>query len=316
MIAHTRILLIVLIVLILATGSSAQAENILPAPKKVSEHVYAWIGPLEGPNKENQGYRMNLAFVVGGEAVAIIDTGYTAAMAEEMITHIRKVTDLPIRYAVNTNSQPHRHFGNDVFRAAGAKILTSPEEAERMEDMGAMMAQVVQETLGLEEAEVRAPDAPDTLVEAPLSLDLGKGVVVKLIPVGGNHTPNSVIAEIETDKVVYAGDVLYDGRLLSILDSSNTGHWIEVFDGLRKFEGYTFVPGHGRPAPLTSFEYPTYSYLKKIWSHMTKAIEDDVDLSQASRSFDQSEYEKLENFDELSGRNASRAYLQAEMASF
>jgi glyoxylase-like metal-dependent hydrolase (beta-lactamase superfamily II) len=259
---------------------------------------------------------MNLAFVVGGEAVAVLDTGYTAAMAEEMIAHIRQITQLPIRYAVSTNSQPHRHFGNDVFRAAGATILSTPEEAARMKDMGGMLAQVIEQTLGLDEGEVRVPQTPDTLVEAPHALDLGNGVTVTLIPAGGNHTPNSLYADVPTDKVVYAGDLLYDGRLLAILDVSSTGHWIEAYDALRKFDGYTFVPGHGRPAPLASFEFPTYSYLTKIWGYMTKAVADGVDLGRATKSFDQSEYAKLENFEELADRNASRAYLQAELASF
>jgi glyoxylase-like metal-dependent hydrolase (beta-lactamase superfamily II) len=316
MTAYIRTTLFALAVLVVAMEGTANADRILPAPEQVSEHVYAWIGPLEGPNKQNQGYRMNLAFVVGGGAVAVLDTGYTTAMAEEMVAHIRKITELPIRYAVSTNSQPHRHFGNDVFRATGATILASPEEAARMKDMGGMLAQVVEQTLGLEEGKVRVPQAPDTLVEAPHSLDLGNGVTVRLIPAGGSHTPNSLIAEVATDKVVYAGDVLYAGRLLAILDVSDTGHWIEAYNALRKFEGYTFIPGHGRPAPLLSFEFPTYSYLTKIWAYMTKAVADGVDLGQATKTFDQSAYEKLKNFEELAGRNASRAYLQAELASF
>lgn len=316
MIAYLRTALIALLLLAFAMGGTANADKILPAPEQVSERVFAWIGPLEGPNKQNQGYRMNLVFVVGGDGVAVLDTGYTTAMAEEMVAHIRKITDLPIRFAVSTNSQPHRHFGNDVFRAAGAKIITTPEEAARMEDMGGMLAQVVQQTLGLDAEEVDAPKAPDMLIDAPHTLDLGNGVTVRLIPAGGNHTPNSIVAEIPTDKVVYAGDLLYGGRLLSILDVSDTGHWIKAYDGLRSFVGYAFVPGHGRPAPLLSFEFPTYSYLTKIWDHMTNAVSDGVDLARAIKTFDQSEYANLENFEDLAGRNASRAYLQAELELF
>lgn len=78
-------------------------KRILPPPQKMSEHVYAWIGPLDGPSKENNGYRMNMAFVVGNKAVAVLDTGYTEMMAEEMLAHIRKITKVPVKYAVATN---------------------------------------------------------------------------------------------------------------------------------------------------------------------------------------------------------------------
>ncbi|MHA1597856.1 MAG: MBL fold metallo-hydrolase [Alphaproteobacteria bacterium] len=294
----------------------AHAGGILPAPQKVSEHVYAWVGPLEGPNKENQGFRMNMAFVVGADAVAVIDTGYTRAMGEEMIAHIARITKLPIRYAVNSNSQSHRHFGNDAFKAAGAEVMATPEEIARMEDMGGMFALFGAQALGLTEGAVVSPDLPGTAIEEARTLDLGGGVTVNLIPAGGNHTPNSLIAEVPSDKVVYAGDILYGERLLTIQDISDTGHWIKAFDNLRKFKGYTFIPGHGQPGPLSDFEFPTYSYLSKTWAFMMKALEDGVGLTEAIKAYDQSAYSKLANFESLVGRNASWAYQQAEMASF
>lgn len=294
----------------------ARADGVLPAPRQISEHVYAWIGPLDGPNKDNQGYRMNLAFVVGGDAVAVIDTGYTRAMGEEMIAHIRKVTDKPIKYAINTNSQSHRHFGNDAFHAIGADIMATPEEIARMEDMGGMFAVFGAQALGLKEGAVVAPKKPGTVVTASRTLDLGGGVVAKVIPAGGNHTQNSLIVDVPSDKLIYAGDVLYAGRLLAILDISDTGHWIKAYEGLRAYKDYTFIPGHGEPAPLSAFDGPTYGYLTHVWSYMMKAIDGDVGLSEATKAFDQSAFSKLANFELLAGRNASWAYQQAEMASF
>lgn len=298
------------------TVATVKAESILPPPEKVSDHVYAWIGPLGGPNEQNRGYRMNLAFVVGGEAVAVFDTGYTRAMAEEMIAHIAKVTPLPIRYAVSTNSQPHRHFGNDAFRAAGAEVIATPEEAARMADMGGMFEIAAARALGLKPGAVVSPKAPDSLIATPRALDLGGGVVVRATPVGGNHTPNSLIAEVPGDKVVYAGDVLCGGRLLGVLDVSDTAHWIKAYDGLRRFAGYTFIPGHGRPGPLATFERPTYGYLTDLYRHMLKAAKAGVGLDRAVKGFDQSAYADLANFKELAGRNASWAYQQAEFAAF
>jgi glyoxylase-like metal-dependent hydrolase (beta-lactamase superfamily II) len=108
----------------------------LPPPVQVSPNTWAWIGPYDGPSKLNNGFRMNLGFVVGRDAVAVIDTGYTREMAEEMVAAIARITPLPIRFAINTNSQPHRHMGNDVFRAAGASIVASREAAQRMSKEG------------------------------------------------------------------------------------------------------------------------------------------------------------------------------------
>ena len=108
----------------------AAPAKILPPPQQVSPHVYAWIGPYGGPSKENRGYRMNMAFVIGGQAVAVIDTGHTEAIALEMLEHIARITKLPVKYAINSNSQPHRFMGNDIFRRQGARIIAHQEEAE------------------------------------------------------------------------------------------------------------------------------------------------------------------------------------------
>ncbi len=297
-------------------GTATAEKNILPAPERVSEHVYAWIGPYGGPNKENKGFRMNMAFAVGTKAVAVFETGYTPAMAREMIAHIRAITKAPIRYAVNTNSQPDRFFGNDVFAGIGAEIITTPQEAARMAERGGDFAFAIERSLGLAAGSIDAPAKPTRLVEKTTTLDLGGGVTVRLQAVGGTHTPNSLIAVIDGDKTVYTGDALYGGRLLAVLPGSTLKTWIAAFDGLRQYKGYTFIPGHGRPGPLSDFEFPTYQYLSTLEQYMAKAVEEGVSLNDATVKFDQSKYSKLVNFKDLAGKNASWAYQAAEWASF
>lgn len=297
-------------------ANTQAAEAILPPPVAISQHVYAWVGPYDGPKKENRGYRMNLVFVVGAEAVAVLDTGYTPAMAREMLAHVRRITPLPVRYAVNSNSQPHRFMGNDVFAAAGAETITTPLEAERMAERGDSFASTVERILELPEDSVPAPAAPKTLIKTPRELNLGGGVTVRLEPVGATHTPDSLIAVIAPDKVVFTGDALYGNRLLAVIPESNVKHWAAVFDGLRRYKGYTFVPGHGQVGPLADFEFPTYQYLKRLNDYMSKAVDNDVAIDDAMKAYDQSAFAKLANFEELAGRNASWAYLEAEQAAF
>ena len=64
---------------------SAAVTPILPPPTRVSPHLYVWTGPHEVPNQQNQGFRMNMGFVVGRDAVAVIDSGYHEPMAREML---------------------------------------------------------------------------------------------------------------------------------------------------------------------------------------------------------------------------------------
>jgi len=292
------------------------AGSILPPPAKISTHSYAWIGPYGGPDKKNKGYRMNLGFIVGEKSVAVIDTGYTRDMAKEMIAHIKKITDRPIHYVINTNSQPHRHLGNDVFRATGATIITTPAEAKRMFALGGNFTSAVERNLGLAQGRVKIPAPPNRLNDKPVTLDLGGKVIVNLVPVGANHTPDSIIAVVKKDKTIYTGDLLYSGRLLAVLPDSSVKSWISAFDKLRDYKGYTFVPGHGQAAKLKAFEFPTYQYLTHLYKYMSAAIDEDVGLDDAMEKLDQSAFSKLANFEILAGPNASWTYLEVEKAAF
>jgi len=303
------------LLLILNLSSFAHAKNILPAPEKVAAHSYAWIGPLPGPSFENQGYRMNLGFVVGSKGIVVIDTGYTEAMATEMLAHIRKISHAPIIAAINTNSQPHRFFGNNIFKKAGAKIISTAKEKQRMADSIAQYSSTIERILKLKTGSITAPILPDTIISKPTTINLGN-INLTIESHGASHTPESLVVHVVEDKLVFSGDVLYGERLLAVLPDGNVKNWIASFNKLKKYGDVTFVPGHGRPGPLKAFEFSTLHYLTLLLDHMTKSIDADMETQDAISTLNQAAYSKLVNFEQLSGRNASWTYLEAEKAAF
>ena len=136
--AAGRLALTLPMVSLFVAQAALAATPILPAPTRVSEHVYAWIGPHGGPNPENKGFRMNMGFVVGKDAVAVLEAGYYEPMAREMLQHIAKITAVPVKYVINSNSQPDRFLGNEYFRRQGAIAIASAAEAKRMAAMGGL----------------------------------------------------------------------------------------------------------------------------------------------------------------------------------
>ena len=313
----TSVFLRFLLILVLGTLAPAVAFcAILPPPQKVAPHSYAWVGPYGPPTKANHGFRMNLGFIVGADAVAVVDSGYSDDMANTMLERIREVTDRPVRYVINTNSQPHRILGNAAFRSAGATIIAGEGAAPRITGQGAAMASTAEGILNLSPGSIHAPGAPDRVLGESTELDLG-GIKLKIVPMGTAHTPGSLIVEVAEDRVIYAGDVLYGGRLLAVLPVSRVDTWITAFDRLRTYGGDAlFVPGHGKPGKLADFEQSTYSYLTKLKVHMDDALDQGMDLQDAIGSLDQSPWQALADFDALSGRNAHQTYLEREAAAF
>jgi len=301
--------------LAIAYSAASQAGDILPTPKKIAAHSYAWIGPLPGPSFENKGYRMNLGFVVGSKGIVVVDTGYTEAMAKEMLNHIRKISNAPILAAVNTNSQPHRFFGNRVFKQAGAKIISTAKEKQRMQNSAAQYSSTIERILKLKQGSIPLPVFPDTVITKPMEIDLGD-VSVRIESHGASHTPDSLVVHVSRDKLVYSGDILYGERMATVLPDSNVKQWIASFNKLKNYGKVTFVPGHGQPGPLKDFEFSTLNYMQLLHNHMTRSLEEGLEAQDAINSLNQSAYSKLILFDQVAGRNASWAFLEAEKAAF
>ena len=133
---------------------------------------------------------------------------------------------------------------------------------------------------------------------------------------GTAHTKGSLVAEVRPDRTVFAGDILYGGRLLALISDGSVKGWIGAYDSLRAMNASTFVPGHGEPGPLANFDQPTLAYLKQIKHHMDQAVKDGDDIEISKTSFDAAAWKSLVNFTELNGRNAYQAYQESEAEGF
>ena len=68
-----------------------------------------------------QGAGGNVAVQIGDMGVVVVDTGL-AQNADKLIAAIRKLSDKPIQYIINTHMHPDHTGGNDAVRRAGVTI--------------------------------------------------------------------------------------------------------------------------------------------------------------------------------------------------
>src|SRR5918994_3998416 len=65
----------------------------------------------------------NAGFVIGDEGVVVVDTFVTVAAAQQLLGEIRKLTQLPVKYVINTHYHADHVGGNRVFADIGAVVL-------------------------------------------------------------------------------------------------------------------------------------------------------------------------------------------------
>jgi glyoxylase-like metal-dependent hydrolase (beta-lactamase superfamily II) len=305
-------LALILLSLIWSTASTAAALELKPV--QVSGTVYAVIGDLGAQTYENDGLNANLGFVVGSDAVLVVNTGPSRRVAEALHAAIRRVTDKPVKWAVNVNSQNHYWHGNDYFRSQGARILAQREAGRLMCELGP--GQLAANTDRLKEKAAGTRLAyPDELVDARGELRLGS-VEVQVLHFGAAHTVGDLTVWLPNSGVLFAGDIVYTERMLAVIPVGNTGNWLKAFDQLAALSPKQLVPGHGNPADIGRARRDTRDYLAYLREQAKVAFDRGENPDDFAKKLDQSRFRYLANFGELAGRNANTVFLEIEKESF
>jgi glyoxylase-like metal-dependent hydrolase (beta-lactamase superfamily II) len=279
---------------------------------KLADNVYALVGDLGQRSPENLGHNMTSGFIVTGAGVVVIDTGASKLGAQAIHTAIRKVTDKPLIYAVNTGGQDHRWLGNDYFKQQGAKLVASAAGLVDMRQRGAeQMAQA--ERFLKEKYAGTVPAYPDITFRDRHTLPV-KGARIELIYTGGAHTPGDLLVWLPERSIVFAGDTVFVQRLLGVIPGSAL-RWIKSLEYLRdELKPKIVVPGHGHVTDLTETLRDSYDYLVFLRNAVNKRFADGAfDPVEASQGLDQSRFRHLVNYDDLGFRSRNALAVAEEL---
>ncbi len=267
--------------LLAATTAQAVEVNFRP----VAPGIYAHIGETGGRTVENEGLNANLGLVVTPAGSVLIDSGATHRSARQIHAAIRRVTDQPVKWVINTGGQDHRWLGNGYFKEQGAELIAHANGRADMQGRGGDQMQALRAALK-ERLDGTVPTLPARWLEGnDVRLELG-GVGLELKHRGGAHTPGDMMVWLPDRGVLFTGDVVYVERLLGVIPVSNTKRWLETFAVIEQLNPKVIVPGHGKVADLATARADTRVYLEALRAHMKKAVDDGTDISAAIRSFD------------------------------
>ncbi len=224
---------------LLAHPAAAQTAPPAELPfvlKEIGPGVYAAISP-----------ESNAGFIIGDDAVLVVDSFFRPNTARALLSEIRKITPKPVRYLVNTHYHLDHVAGDQVFKDVGAIIVAHrnvrawirPENL-RMFGNGSNSA--------LAQRIAQLP-LPDLVTESPITIWLGARRV-DVRPAEG-HTGGDLVVSVPDAKVLFCGDLLW--RMPPNIVDGAVSKWIATdrsFEDLPEAASMVFVPGHGDVATV------------------------------------------------------------------
>ncbi|WP_244523604.1 quinoprotein relay system zinc metallohydrolase 2 [Bosea sp. BIWAKO-01] len=270
----------------------------------VHQGAYAVFAP------SNRGDIANLSFVIGRDAVAVIDTGGSLAIGQALRAAIRTVTNKPIRYVINTHMHPDHLFGNAAFADDRPEFIGHHKLARALAARAERFLTLNAEWLGPDAFAGTRLIAPTRAVADRSIIDLGeRELILEAQPTA--HTDNDLTVRDTASDTLFLGDLLFM-RHVPVLDGSIRG-WLALIGRLEQVAAGRVVPGHGPPtAAWPEAAQPQKRYLERVSADVRRMIKQGRSITEAAATVGLSEKESWLLFDEFNARNVTAAFAELE----
>jgi len=251
----------------------------------------------------------NIGFIVGNDCIAVIDTGGSVTIGQQLLLSIREISNLPICYVINTHVHFDHILGNLAFKNEDAQFVGHIKLIDAIEQSRDFFLEQSKNDLG------PAPNrnsivGPNLGVDKTMELDLGNRLIrLTAYQTAHSNTDLSVL-DLKTN-TLWTGDLVFRERIPAL--SGKLKGWLAVLEALQNEVIDLAIPGHG----TTSDDWPqTYAaeeaYLTMLLNDTRKAINKGQFLEEAVSSIGKDEKQDWLLHEQHHSRNVTKAFTELE----
>ncbi len=281
----------------------------------VGTHTSTFAGETQTVNVLKSVYTMidsdgedsNTTFIITTEGVIIIDTRPTPTEARKVLEEIRKLTDLPIVYTINTHYHGDHTFGNQVFKSSKS-IIAHKNVRDTLVKSGQDHLSLFK-TFGLPGMDEVEVTPPNIVYEKGMEIWLGE-YRLQLLYHGKGHTTGDTIIFLDQLRTVITGDLVFNKKIPYMADAY-IDEWIESLKYIQFLKNETVIPGHGpiggRPTIIAMKHY-----LMDLKENVLEQLKDKKSLEETQNAVEpilREKYKDWKKLDWIKG-NIERAWLE------
>jgi glyoxylase-like metal-dependent hydrolase (beta-lactamase superfamily II) len=236
------------------------------------------------------------AFMVTDDGVIVMDS-FDKDFAQASLEAIRKVTDKPIRYLVYSHNHYDHISGGEVFKAAGATILSHEAAASWLKSHPS--------------PDVVMPDK--TWSGSRSELRLGKSRI-NLLYFGANHGEGMTVFQFPHEKTIYTVDLVVPNRVaFAYMPDFSPREWERTLAEMDKLDFDQVMFAHNAPVGPRSSVADQLRFLQDLRAAVLAELKKGTRFMQIPNTVKLPQYEKWDGYTEWLPMNTWRVLLEIAM---